>query len=117
VGSAAAAIAAHGGELTPSPRPDARQHAALSGQGDYLRAASWLTESLAHWPAPEAAELEQAVAPARTALGEASWTTALMAGQALTLELAISEALGESVATSKAKRIGKVSKQRKPQGA
>ena len=44
-------------------------------------------------PPQEQAETEQAVAVARAALGEAAWAAALAAGQALTLEEAIAEAL------------------------
>jgi predicted ATPase/class 3 adenylate cyclase len=39
------------------------------------------------------ADIEAAIAPARSALGEAAWATAYAAGQALTLEEAIAEAL------------------------
>jgi hypothetical protein len=40
-------------------------------------------------------EVEQMVAPARAALGEHAWTAAFTAGQALSLEAAVAEALGE----------------------
>jgi tetratricopeptide (TPR) repeat protein len=42
---------------------------------------------------PTAADIESAVAPARAALGEAAWAAAFAAGQALSLEEAIAEAL------------------------
>jgi hypothetical protein len=45
-------------------------------------------------PASERADKEQAVAAARAALGEAAWAAAFAAGQSLTLEQAIAEALG-----------------------
>jgi predicted ATPase/class 3 adenylate cyclase len=41
------------------------------------------------------ADVEQAVAPARAALGEEAWASALVAGHALSLEEAVAEALGE----------------------
>jgi predicted ATPase/class 3 adenylate cyclase/Tfp pilus assembly protein PilF len=46
-------------------------------------------------PAPERADTEAAVAPARAALGEERWAAAFAAGRAMTLEEAIAEALGE----------------------
>jgi hypothetical protein len=46
-------------------------------------------------PSPDRAEVEQAVAPARASLGEERWAIAFAAGQALSLEQAIAEALGE----------------------
>ncbi len=45
-------------------------------------------------PAAEQADLEEAVAPARAALGEEAWGAAIAAGQALSLEDAVAEALG-----------------------
>jgi hypothetical protein len=47
-------------------------------------------------PSPERTELEEAVAPARAALGEEQWAAAFAAGRALTLEEAVAEALEES---------------------
>ena len=44
---------------------------------------------------PTADDIEAAVIPARTALGETAWATAYAAGRALSLEEAIAEALGE----------------------
>jgi predicted ATPase/transcriptional regulator with XRE-family HTH domain len=44
-------------------------------------------------PPEDRADLEQAVAEARAALGEAAWAAALAAGLALTLEQAVAEAL------------------------
>jgi predicted ATPase len=47
-------------------------------------------------PAPDREEVEQAVAAARAALGEDAWAASFAAGQALSLEQAIAEALGEA---------------------
>ncbi len=46
-------------------------------------------------PAYEREDTEQALAPARAALGEAAWAAAFAAGRALSLEDAVREALGE----------------------
>jgi predicted ATPase len=46
-------------------------------------------------PAPEREDVEEAVAAARAALGEAAWAMAFASGQALSLEEAIADALGE----------------------
>jgi tetratricopeptide (TPR) repeat protein len=43
-----------------------------------------------------AGDIESAVASARAALGEEAWATAFAAGQALTLEVAVAEALDEA---------------------
>jgi tetratricopeptide (TPR) repeat protein len=47
-------------------------------------------------PLIERADTEEAVAPARTALGEEPWAAAFAAGRTLTLEEAVAEALEES---------------------
>jgi predicted ATPase/transcriptional regulator with XRE-family HTH domain len=60
-----------------------------------LGAAAALRETLdTPQPSQEQAETAQATAAARAALGEVAWTAAFGAGQALTLEQAIAEALG-----------------------
>lgn len=64
-----------------------------------LGAASALRDLLGAPPRPRwRPDLERAVAAARVALGEEAWAAAFAAGQALTLEEAIAEALGEDVA-------------------
>jgi len=61
-----------------------------------LGAATALREAIgAPGPSVERAMTEQAVAGARGALGEEAWAAAFAAGQAMTLEEAIAEALGE----------------------
>jgi non-specific serine/threonine protein kinase len=72
-----------------------------AGQGEraarLLGAAAAVRETLGAPPPPEErAETEQGVAAARAALGEERWAAAFAAGQALTLEQAIAEALGEA---------------------
>jgi non-specific serine/threonine protein kinase len=71
------------------------------GQGEraarLLGAAEALRETLgAPLPHQEQADVEQAVAAARAALGEEAWTAAFAAGRALSPEQAIAEALGEA---------------------
>jgi predicted ATPase/class 3 adenylate cyclase len=71
--------------------------AGVAGQGEraarLLGSAAALRETLdAPPPAPWQAEVEQAVAAARTALGEEAWAAAFAAGRAMTLEQAIAEA-------------------------
>ena len=75
--------------------------AGVTGQGEraaqLLGAAAALRETIgAPQPPLEQAEVEQAVAEARAALGEAVWAAAFAAGRALSLEQAIAEALGEA---------------------
>jgi tetratricopeptide (TPR) repeat protein len=74
--------------------------AGAAGQGERaarLLGAATLRETLgAPLPPQERAEVEQAVAAARSALGEAGWAAAFEAGRALSLEKVIAEALGES---------------------
>jgi hypothetical protein len=70
----------------------------VAGQGEraarLLGAAAALRETIgAPLPLPERADVEQAVAGARAALGEAEWTAAFAAGRMLSLEQAIAEAL------------------------
>jgi uncharacterized protein YjbI with pentapeptide repeats len=50
-------------------------------------------------PAQDQADVDQAVAAARVAVGEAAWAAAFATGQALTLEEAIAEALEETPGT------------------
>jgi predicted ATPase/transcriptional regulator with XRE-family HTH domain len=74
--------------------------AALLGRGvraaRLLGAAAVLREVLgAPQPPIERSDTEQAVAAARVALGEERWAAAFAAGQSLSLEAAISEALAE----------------------
>ena len=74
--------------------------AGAAGQGEraarLLGASAALREALGvPLPAPDQTEVEQAVAAAREALGEGAWVAAFAAGQALSLEEAIAEALGE----------------------
>jgi non-specific serine/threonine protein kinase len=74
--------------------------AGAAGQGAraarLLGAAATLRETLgAPQPPEERADIEQAVAAVRAALGEAAWRTAFAAGRELSLERAIAEALGE----------------------
>jgi tetratricopeptide (TPR) repeat protein len=74
--------------------------AGAAGQGAraarLLGAAVAVREMLgAPQPPQERADTEAAVAPARAALGEASWAAAYAVGHALTLEAASAEALGE----------------------
>jgi hypothetical protein len=73
----------------------------VAGQGEraarLLGAAAALREALgAPQPAQDRADMEQAVAAVRGALGEKTWVAAFEAGQALTLEEAIAEALSEA---------------------
>jgi predicted ATPase/transcriptional regulator with XRE-family HTH domain len=71
------------------------EHAArLLGAAAALRAAVG-----APLPANELADIEQAVAEARAALGEEAWAAAFAAGEALALEAAIAEALGDETHT------------------
>ena len=75
--------------------------AGVTGQGEraaqLLGAAAALRETIgAPQPPLEQAEVEQAVAEARAALGEAVWAAAFAAGRALSLEQAIAEALDET---------------------
>jgi predicted ATPase/class 3 adenylate cyclase/Tfp pilus assembly protein PilF len=75
--------------------------AAVAGQGArtarLLGAAAAVRETLgAPQPPDERADIEQAVAAARAALGEDAWAAAYAAGQALTLEEAIAEELEET---------------------
>jgi transcriptional regulator with XRE-family HTH domain len=59
-----------------------------------LGAAAALRETIgAPLSVPDLTEMEQAVAEARAALGEAAWAAAFAEGQALSLEQAIAEAL------------------------
>jgi non-specific serine/threonine protein kinase len=74
---------------------------ARAGQGEraarLLGAATALRERLgAPLSGPDQAELAQAVAAARAALGAEAWATAFAAGKALTLEEAIAEALASA---------------------
>lgn len=76
--------------------------AGAAGEGEraahLLGAAGALRESLSiPLPTLDGAEVEQAVAAARAALGEEAWAVAVAAGRALSLEQAIAKALGESV--------------------
>ncbi|HLV99393.1 MAG TPA: tetratricopeptide repeat protein [Ktedonobacterales bacterium] len=75
--------------------------ASAAGQGEraarLMGAATALRERLGTpLPARSVAEVEQAVAAARAALGEEAWAAAYAAGRALSLEQAILEALGET---------------------
>ncbi len=77
--------------------------AGMAGRGAraarLLGAAAALRETLgAPQPPQEREETEQAVAGARAALGETAWAAAVAAGQKLTLEQAIAEALDENAA-------------------
>jgi predicted ATPase/transcriptional regulator with XRE-family HTH domain len=79
--------------------------AGVMGQGEraarLLGAAVATRETIgAPQPAEDWADLEQAVAAARAALGEEAWMAAYMAGHALTLEQAVAEALDEAGKTS-----------------
>jgi hypothetical protein len=70
----------------------------VAGQGEraarLLGAAAALRETLgAPQPPQEQAEVEQAVAATRAALGEDAWAAAFAAGRALSLEQALAEAL------------------------
>jgi predicted ATPase/class 3 adenylate cyclase len=74
--------------------------AGAAGQGERaargLGAAAALRETIGvPLPPDEWADMEEAVAPARAAVGEDAWAAAFAAGKALTLEQAIAEALGE----------------------
>ena len=76
--------------------------AGVAGQGAraarLLGAAAALREALgAPQPPQERTDTEQAVAPARAALGEEAWAAAYAAGRALTLEQAIAEALARAM--------------------
>jgi hypothetical protein len=75
--------------------------AGVAGQGAraarLLGAAAAQREALgAPQPANERADVEQAVAGARDALGEEGWAAAFAAGRTLTLKDAIAEALGKA---------------------
>jgi predicted ATPase/transcriptional regulator with XRE-family HTH domain len=79
--------------------------AASAGQGAkaarLLGAAAAWREMVGEAQAPQwRAEIEQVIAPARAALGETAWAPAFTAGQALTLEEAIDEALNDQVLAS-----------------
>jgi tetratricopeptide (TPR) repeat protein len=64
-----------------------------------LGAAATLRQALgASLPPLEQADLKQMMAPAQVALGEEHWAAAFTAGQALTLEAAIAEALDREAA-------------------
>jgi tetratricopeptide (TPR) repeat protein len=67
------------------------QAARFLGAGEALEATLGIARS-----ALDQADTEAVVAPARVALGEAAWVAAYAAGQALTLEQAIAEALEET---------------------
>ncbi|HEX6799459.1 MAG TPA: adenylate/guanylate cyclase domain-containing protein [Ktedonobacterales bacterium] len=74
--------------------------AGAAGQGEraarLLGAAATVRETIgAPLPAPERADVEEAVAASRAALGEEAWAAAFASGQALSLEKAVAEALGE----------------------
>jgi hypothetical protein len=76
--------------------------AGATGQGEraarLLAAATALREELgAPQPANERTDSEQAVAAARVALGAEAWAKAFAAGRVLSLEAAITEALGDSI--------------------
>ncbi len=75
--------------------------AGAAGQGAraarLLGAAAAARETIgAPQPAPEQADVKDAVAAARAALGEATWSAAFASGKALALEMAVAEALGEA---------------------
>jgi predicted ATPase/class 3 adenylate cyclase len=75
--------------------------AGAAGQGEraarLVGAAAAVRETIgAPQPSDERADTEAAVAAARAALGEEQWAAAFAAGQALSLEQAIAEALGET---------------------
>jgi hypothetical protein len=75
--------------------------AGMAGRGEraarLLGAAEALRETLgAPIPPHERADVERAVADARTTLGEEVWAQALAAGRALTLAQAIAEALDDA---------------------
>ncbi|MGO8947315.1 MAG: ATP-binding protein [Ktedonobacterales bacterium] len=85
--------------------------AGMAGQGRraarLLGAATALRETIgAPQPAREHDDTEQAVAPARAALGEEGWMAAYVAGHAVTPEQAITEALGEARARAEAQKRG-----------
>jgi len=74
--------------------------AGMAGQGEraarLLGAAATMRAALgAPQPPQERADTEEAVAATRATLGETAWAAAFAAGQALTLEQAIAEALSE----------------------
>ena len=80
-----------------------REHDNLRATLGWARAARLLGAAAAQrealgapQPADERADTERTVAPARAALGEGAWAAAFTAGQTLTLEAAIAEALGEA---------------------
>ncbi len=63
----------------------------------FLGAAAAIRESVqVPWPDEERADVQEAVAAARAALGEERWAAAFAAGRELTLEQAIAQTLGES---------------------
>ena len=77
--------------------------AGVAGQGEQaarlVGAAATVRERLGAPQAPDVRrEVEQMVASAQEALGERAWTAAFTAGQALSLEAAVAEALGEQSA-------------------
>jgi predicted ATPase len=77
--------------MTAATADEAERAAAMLGAAAALRQTHGIPQ-----PPPERADTAAAVVRARAALGESAWQTAFATGQALSLEEAIAQALGEA---------------------